>query len=108
MTITAHAKATNSCVTDNIEPTVTIKLLDENGNRVADQLTLTIPTTPARGFQPPTQREASANLTINTTTAIGNVEFGYVNRGHGSWFISLLTSPMFWEIVGEAVSFFFA
>lgn len=105
VTVQAHVKGTNHCVTDNLGPTVTIALMDDAGNRVTDQLEVDVPEVPARGFSRPTVREADKAMRISTSLDLGTVKVSYRNRFHGNWFISMITSPVFWEIVGEVVSF---
>jgi hypothetical protein len=108
VTVQVHAKGTNYCITDDLGPNVVVKLLDENGNRVADQLSLDLPKVPARGFSGPTVREADTSLELTGSLDVANVQVSYQNRFHGNWFVSMIESPVFWEIVGTVVTFFTA
>jgi len=77
-----YAEYRNACAIDDISPSVAVGFF-EGGNNLG-QISVPVPVVPARGFQPPTARSATATLQLPSGHTLDRIEWTFVNNGTGS------------------------
>jgi hypothetical protein len=102
VTVRAHAQCTNSCVADNLEPSVAVDVVASDGS-VISSLALDIPTVPARGFNSPTVRSVDTSITLNRSIVVRELRVASRNRAAGITLLNVIPWQAVIEIAGALV-----
>jgi len=89
--LSLSATCINSCVTDNLEPSVGVRIIDTAGNERA-QLGGELPLVPAKGWpwNRDTQRSYSNQQVLVAPLVVKRIEFELKNDAHGSPFLDFI------------------
>lgn len=89
--VSLHAECINSCLTDNLEPYVAVKIIDTAGN-VRTELAAELPLVPAKGWpwNGDTRRDVDEEVILTAPLVVGRIEFEMKNQSAGSPFIDFI------------------